>query len=325
MLTVKKLITTRKWNHLPHWDPVFEWEDIIRESFGLEFFYEPSIFKYAWRFPVPALTQKLHTSEPALMFQMSADTKGGFNRRNIIPCLIDFFLSEELVPKFIKAHSKHPFLLVSSKEVIAYLQGKGYEKPMYHFPLSLADKYAFSKDFLRQKKYDLVLAGRTNSVLKGYLEQYAHTHPDFCYVYRVLEGDNYNYYTSRGESLGEMSGREQYMDLLRASKVGLYATPGMDDGVSRTQGFNPVTPRFLELVSAGCHVLARYPATSETDYYELSRFSPCIDSYELFEALMNKALSLEVNGSFYEAYLSKHYTSNRCALLKRILNEAEYE
>jgi len=323
MYRINKLITTRKWNHWPSWDLVFEWEDVFKDYFNLEFYYDPAIFKYAWRIPIPALTQMLHTSEPALLFQMSADTKGGYNKRNIIPCLIDFFVPEKNIQKFEKAQSNHPFLLVSSKEVIEYLQRRKYAKPVYHFPLSIADKYAFSADILNKKKYDLVLVGRTNTVMMDFLHKYTERHPGFYYVYRELKGNVFNYYTSRGEFLGDISTRDQYMSLLGESRVGLYATPGMD--TSRTNGFNPVTPRFLEMVASGCHVLARYPVTSETDFFELSKFSPCIDSYEMFEERMDKALSEEVDVKFYEAYLAKHYTSKRCELLKTILSETDYE
>lgn len=321
MDALKELITVRKWDQAAHWDQVYEWEDIIKEKLGLTFSYDPAINKYAWRFPIPALTRLLHTSAPAFMFQFSADTKGWCNRENIIPCLIDFFLEEQMLPQFIKAHSRHPFLLISSKEAIAYLQEKGYHKPLYHLPLSISDKYAFSADCLKDKKYDLVVAGRTNSVLMGFLKRYAEEHPDFYYVHQKAADGNYHYFSSRGEDLGVLRGREAYLALLRQSRVGLYATPGMDDGASRTHGFNPVTPRFLELIASGCHVLARYPSTTETAFYQLSRFSPSIESYEQFEERMDHALSNDVDAACYADYLSGHYTSVRCELLKSIIQE----
>ncbi|MBR5018516.1 MAG: glycosyltransferase family 1 protein [Bacteroidales bacterium] len=323
MGTIKKLITSRRYNTWPSWDVVFEWEDVFREVFDWEFSFEPSINKRAKRIPVAFLTRLLHTSEPAFLFQMSPDKTGGYNKPNIIPCLVDFFLDEKKLPRFYRTNSRHPFLLVSSLEVIDYLEAHQCPVPLYHFPLSISDKYAFSSDSLKEKKYDLVQVGRTNPVMMGYLRQYAGSHPDFYYVYREQKGDVFNYYTSRGEYLGDISTREQYMSLLRQSRVGLYATPGMD--TDRTNGFNPVTPRFLEMVVSGCHVLARYPATSETAFFELSKFSPSIDSYELFEARMDQALSREVDAAFYTSYLAKHYTSTRCALLKDLLKQYTFD
>ncbi len=48
-----------------------------------------------------------------------------------------------------------------------------------------------------------------------------------------------------------------YINLLRASKISFYSTPGIDGGEKRTGGFNPVTPRYLELLSAQCQLLGK--------------------------------------------------------------------
>ena len=161
--------------------------------------------------------------------------------------------------------------------------------------------------------------GRQNPVLEGFLKQYIKEHPDLYYVYRELKDGKFNYYTNRGESLGDINTREKYMKLMRSARCGLYSTPGIDGGEKRTNGFSQVTPRFLELIACGCHVIARYKPNSDTDYYELERFSKPVDSYEQFERMLDEARSSEVDIQLYSSYLSKHYTSVRANQLREII------
>ena len=188
-----------------------------------------------------------------------------------------------------------------------------------HLALSISDKYAIDKDTRFEKIYDLILMGRQNPVLEGFLKQYIKEHPDLYYVYRELKDGKFNYYTNRGESLGDINTREKYMKLMRSARCGLYSTPGIDGGEKRTNGFSQVTPRFLELIACGCHVIARYKPNTDTDYYELERFSKSVDSYEQFERMLDEARSSDVDMQAYSSDLSKHYTSVRANQLKEII------
>jgi hypothetical protein len=109
------------------------------------------------------------------------------------------------------------------------------------------------------------------------------------------------------------------MNLMSQSKVGLYATPGIDGDEIRTNGFSQITPRFLEYVSCGCHIIARYNENSDAKFYEIETFSPSIQTYEQFESNLDYALKNEINKTKYSNYLHKHYTSNRAELLKSII------
>ena len=111
------------------------------------------------------------------------------------------------------------------------------------------------------------------------------------------------------------------MEMMRKSRVGLYATPGMDGGREHTNGFNPVTPRFLEYIASGCHVLARYPKNSDTDYYELDKMSTRVESFGEFEKAMDDLRNKEVNIPHYSRYLANHYTSVRVQTLLKYLEE----
>jgi hypothetical protein len=138
-------------------------------------------------------------------------------------------------------------------------------------------------------------------------------------VYRKKKGDDFVYYTSDGVELGTINTRSQYISLMKKAKCGLYSTPGIDGGEIRTKGFNQVTPRFLELISCGCHLLARYEVNSDTNFYQLNKFSPSINSYDEFETQLNEKLNCPVDFKFYKTYLSQHYTSCRVELLQGIL------
>ena len=118
--------------------------------------------------------------------------------------------------------------------------------------------------------------------------------------------------------------RDTYRHFLKSVREGLYSTPSKDG--SRQQfkglsgyGYNQVTPRFLEYLAAGCHVLSRYDRNPDTDYYELDSISPNVDTYEDFEARMDFARAHDIDCETYKNYLSKHITSSRVELLRDIL------
>ena len=85
-----------------------------------------------------------------------------------------------------------------------------------------------------------------------------------------------------------------------------------------------MTPHFLEIIASGSHVLCRYPEGKEgvdAKYFELDKFSPSIETYDEFEAVMDRALNTEIDINKYSSYLKKHYTSTRITELKKMLNE----
>lgn len=185
-------------------------------------------------------------------------------------------------------------VLISSKEVYDFMKENKINLPIEHWALSISDIYRITPHTHFEKKYDLVMMGRQNPVLQSYYKKYSETHPDFTYVYRVIEKNNdgsrdFFYYTSNGKNLGAVNTREQFIALMRQSRCGLYGTPGIDEDEKKgsTNGFHQVTPRFLEYIASGCHILARYKRNSDTDFYGLDEFCPSIESYEQFENRMD--------------------------------------
>ena len=232
-------------------------------------------------------------------------------------------MKDEDLGLFEKQYSRHKIVFVTSKEVYDRLHSLNCKLNIQHLPLSLSDKYKISKDTRYEKEFDLVLMGRQNPVLLGFLEQYIKKHPDFYYVYRVENERSFEkkfiYKTNRGEVIGDIVDREQYFDLMRKARIGLYSTPGTDDTSGRTNGFSQVTPRLFEYLSCGCHVIARYINNSDTQFYGLDKYWPSITTYDDFERAMDLARSTEPDMRLYSDFLSKHYTSVRAKQLKILL------
>ena len=206
-----------------------------------------------------------------------------------------------------------------------FLNEIGFEKKVYHIPHSIADDYRIESR-IYNKPYSLVFAGKENPVLREFADRYAEENPDFVYVYRVRKGDNvFNYHTNKGEYLGNVNTREKYMDLLRQAKAAVYSTSGMDSDEERANTFSQVTPKFLEILAAQCHLVARYHENADTRYYQLPLFSPNIMTYEQFKERMEYCMANDIDFDFYRAYMQHHYTSVRAHQLRAILHEEEMD
>ena len=249
----KGILSERNITKEPWYDIVYEWEDEIIRRLGVKLVHNLDwgikkslylrgirCFGRIWRY------------RPTFTFQMQAWQWEGKNRANLYPCVIDFFLrTEDELKKFYANFSRNPIVFISSREAYEYLLSKNCPLKIKHLPLSLPDKYAISPSTRFAKKYDLVVLGRQSSALMSYLGRYAETHPDFIYVKRVFLADETNgvhyakYITSKGEELGYSDTREQYFNLMKASKICFYSTPGVDKDRPDANAFNQVTPRFL--------------------------------------------------------------------------------
>lgn len=135
-----------------------------------------------------------------------------------------------------------------------------------------------------------------------------------------------DYRSSRGEHLGNvLRSREKYFKLLQSVRVGLYSTPSVDDdkvtyNSLKSNGYDQVTPRFLEYLAADCHVIARYPDNADTRFYELSSIAPHVASYKEFEERMDYAITHAIDKFRYRNYLHRHSTSIRANELLGILD-----
>lgn len=320
MENIEQIITKRFTNDSVSNHLVYEWEDIFSQNLSCSIKKESLIAQKKKLQRIGFLLPFAHPNKLSFVFEMNPTIKNRiYNTDKVIPNIIDFYLKEEQLRSFEAMYNKNPIVTVSSREVYDFLKNKGLRLNIAHLPLSISDKYRISESTHFEKIYDMVLMGRQNPILEQYLHQYVSTHPDFVYVFRKHIGNQFLYFTSMGESLGNINTRERYIDLMRKTKIALYATPGIDGDERRTNGFSQVTPRLLELISSGCHILARYKTNSDTDYYELETIAKHITTYQQFEKELDFARSETVDMSKYAAYLKKHYTSERGKQLKEII------
>lgn len=315
-MEIKYLQTIRKVEKKLEWDLVYEWEDVIENQLPLTFKYESKLSKYKngivkYSKINPFVWENLFRSNDLILrFDMNAkDYDNYYNRSNMVHWIIDFWIEEKKLANFVKAYDRCPLVLISSKEAYDMLCKKNLGLNMAHLPLSLSDKYRITAETRFDKTIDLLIFGRPNPVLSAYCWKYADENPSFTFAYLKKEGYEFNYYTNKGKLLGNCRDRKDALNLLRAAKIGLYTTPSMDNNKVNTNGYNQVTPRFLELIASGCHIIARYADNSDTEYYELDKFCPNTISYDHFKEQVKRALSCDVDMTFYSDYLKKHYTS----------------
>lgn len=97
-----------------------------------------------------------------------------------------------------------------------------------------------------------------------------------------------------------------------------YSTPGISDP-KKTGGFNPVTPRYLEMLAFQNQILMLYPDTIETQSFEMNKVCENLDTYDKFKQRLDFYLSSNVDINLYKQILSRHYTSQRVEEFCRII------
>ncbi|HEY9300578.1 MAG TPA: hypothetical protein VIQ31_30285 [Phormidium sp.] len=261
----------------------------------------------------------------SLVFELYVESEPNFtNSAKAIPVMIDFWKHTNL-EQFHKLYKDCKLVLISSLEALEFLKKSGCPLNIAHFPLSLSDRYRLKEGIIYPKQYDILLAGRfnirTNQILLEYLQEFIAKYKDVEYLHQQEINGEYYYVSNHKGVVGKYQSREDYIDLLRASKVSFYSTPGLNGGEVRTGGFNPVTPRFLELLSAQCLLIGKYPDNEETRFYELDKVCPNVETYEQFEhTLLQHLNNTDTTFAAHREILDKHYTSRRAELLKQLMN-----
>jgi hypothetical protein len=338
-MKLQVLYTERYFNEWPTWPLIYEWVDLIALSLNLELadslrasvttFYLDKVLRVTSRNifgdnRMIIFADKLVNKRLGLYFELLPRTSFYFTgSKNTVPIIIDFSRTTNL-KLFYNAYKNCKAVFISNLQAFIYLKQCKCPLNIYHLPQSIADKYKITADTSFKKTFELIIPGRVDSILLGYLKEYEEKFPNVEYLYRDYINEEFMYISNKTGIRYRGQDRQEYMALLRASKVTLYSTVGIDGDEARTGGFSPVTPRFLEMVSAGCHVIARYPINEETKYFELDKICTSCDSYSLFENELSKALNGDgPDMKLYESYLEKHYTSKRIEELKSILAEID--
>lgn len=333
-MEIKKIYSNRSYVHWPSAHLLHEWEEDFSEVFNapivssrIKEMITDNRFsrKLLSKSQVVNISRKLDSAfssqKKALLFEMLPKSHFSYSTgTNIIPMIIDYWNSQDPA-SFYKVYKNCKLVGISNLEAFSFLKKDKCPLEIIHMPLSLPDRYRLNGTESFTKKYDIVLAGRRNKVLWKHLQVFSEKHSEIEYLYQENIKGRLCYVSNKNGIIGEFQQRSEYINLLRACKVGFYSTPGMD-GAKHTGGFNPVTPRFLELIASGCHIVGRYPDNEDTNFYKMDSICPNITNYEQFEALLLQYLkgsSPCLNS--YSKYLEAHYTSKRAYLLKDILNK----
>ncbi|MCR5414055.1 MAG: glycosyltransferase family 1 protein [Kiritimatiellae bacterium] len=306
MNRITSIITARFLNKEPWRDIIYEWEDVLADALNAKL----------------ADCRKCTSAPPdgaggglSLTFKLQAKQAEHSNRRDVVPWIIDFYLrTDEELQTFYNAFSRNPLVLVSSREAYEFLKEKRCPLNIRHVGLSLPDKYALKPDAKFEKKYDVLNAGRPSKQMAEWLERYADSHPGFVYVMRQYLNTEKHYavaVTQKNEKVGYCDTREQYFGLLRMAKVSMYSTQSIDGDRQAANGYNQVTPRFLEILACGCKVISRYADNPDTDWYDMKSMSTKVDTYGEFEAALDKARAGEADIEKSAKYLARHLTSAR--------------
>lgn len=333
-MKIEHILTDRHYATWPSWQIVFEWENEISNLLNIKLKNSQiptksigKLFKkidnklFNGKLSYAVYKAKNKNNDLSLYFEMRPIYKRNFsNDTNTIPVIIDFW-ERDNIDKFKKYYGQCPCLLVTNLEVVDFLKENNFPTEVIHFPMCLPSIYKLEKTQNFEKKYDLVLAGRTNPVLLDFLNQYEEKHPDFEYLSQTLKDNELYYQSNKKGIIGKFQSRTEYYNLIKSAKISFYSTPGIDGGKIKTKGFNPVTPRFFELLSAGCHVIGRYPKSRETDFFNLETICPSVNTYEEFEYELDKALKTQVPIKRNAEYLSNHYLSKRIQILETLLSK----
>ena len=163
--------------------------------------------------------------------------------------------------------------------------------------------------------------GRPNPFFIRLLDKYCIKHPDFCYIMNNGDINNRQYISNKGDVVAKDTGRLSYLKMISSTKISCYSTPGIDESKKVSSEYNQVTPRVFEMLCNGCQIIGHYPQAADTIWYNLDSVVPNVDDYDEFEKILDFYRGSSVDIEKYSKFMSNHYTSKRCELLKYILSK----
>ena len=333
-MKISKIYSTRKSNSEVYSDLIYEWEDDFSKNLNVSIYsYKKNterlirgIFYMFYKLKVVSMFNRIFSWNSrktfTLVFELYPRRYYSFQvSSNKIPYIIDFDFRVNL-DLFNAVYKNCELVLVSSLEAYNFLKSNECTLNIAHLPLSISDRHKIDASSITKKEFDLIVT-RPNMVFMKYLELFAQEHPGFEYIIRKWEENafykNNVYYSNKRGILGEFSDRTSYFNLLKKTKIALYATPGYDEISKRFM--NHVTPSLFEFISAGCRIIARYPPNKETEYFNLNKISPSVQDYAEFEGLLISYLN--DNSTDYldnsSEFLRNIYTSRQVTNLNYIL------
>lgn len=334
MMILNTIFSERSTKTWPAYQIVYEWENILSDKLGLKIRCDNYILyklhenlirrKFIKTYKILNRISQLLTfkkEQKSLWFVMAADIYPYYKiNKNTIPVIIDFWLVGDDVQKFIDAYKDVPLMLVTNREVYDLLKNYRCPFPVEHWALSYPDNYN-SVYFSAERKFEFSIIGRPNPFFIRLLDKYSENHSDFTYIRNNGNIEHREYIDNKGNVVARGDTREDYLNMIRNTKISCYTTPGLDEAKKNASGFNQVTPRLFELLSNGCQIIGHYPISSDTIWYNLQDVVPNVETYEEFEMVLNNMRVSPVDYNKNMVFMNKHTTSSRVVPLIEILKK----
>jgi hypothetical protein len=296
---ISSIITTRSLSQWPTWQMIHEWEDILGRQLAVPFqTFDDSCTQACAGHP--------DNGFDLLFLPLATELSEYTQNHKLIPVVMDLWRDD--FDAFI--HHAPNFKLVFATNLQSCRELSLRVPNLRYLPFTLADQYLHCT--IPEKDIDIIHYGRRNPLLDQYMQRLVTEYPDIHYVTtdKSKDGTVILIHSNRYGVLGESDSRIKFMNLLCRSRVSLVSTVGMD-GSRQTGGIDPISPRFLESMAAGCHLVGRIPDNDEFRQSGLSLLCHHVDSYQEFAEIVLRLLNTQVYPKFeYYQFLQQRLTSS---------------
>lgn len=316
------ILSERRYEKWASFDVVYEWEDILSEQF-----HAPIV--ELKRNIITRLLNKFVIHSPFsfdfnhwnISIIMCPERNRRYVGRNIIPIYLD--VNEKNCDFVIEATVNLPLYFVTSLEMWKRLRAAG-SGNCYYIPMSISDKY--KNDIKSDKSVDIIQVGRKNKLLHEWAMKYCERYKETNYIFSI-EGKGLGYYSTLYGNIGEVNGREEYMKLLRKSKISLVSTPGHDGERHPGMVMDCFTPRFYESAISWCYLIGRYVHNEESEMLKIKSVCDFVESYDQFESYVKKYIASKefLKREDYIRFINENVTSKRVEELKEIMSKKGYK
>lgn len=301
---IRSIITTRYRSNWPTWQMVHEWEDVLATVLAA---------------PLRPIGETCMLPDPdclpgnydLLFLQLAGELRYYADNPQLIPIVMDLWRDD--FPEFLLLAPCFKLIFVTSLQ--AFQELSPHLPQLHYLPFSLADQHLNRP--LAARDIDIIHYGRRNPLLEKHMVRLLTERPELHYVTtEAFDAEQkVRIYSNMQGSLGESDSRTTFMSLLDRSKISLVSTVGMD-GSRQTGGIDPISPRFLESMAAGCHLVGRIPENLEFRNDAISGCCHAVDSYENFKTTVLSLLATTDAQPDYRQLLCERLTSS---LVPRIL------
>jgi hypothetical protein len=327
---LKSILTTRHIQKAVYWQIVWEWEDSLAEILELECVERrPHLFgatsskldRLIFRSLIYPYSQWLlgRKDLPALCFHMNPPhVHGALTRNDVVPIVIDCWRNElDRIPAMFHEQKA---IFVCNAEAVTLLKAVSPSLPVHYLPVSLPARHI--PTHVPDKDIDLLCYSRTHPDLVSWAQRFADEHPEirFCRT-GTHEGRPILYDRDVKTEIGES--RDSVLHVLSRSKIVLQSSPGLHpEGIQRTGGFNPVTPRFLEAAANCCHMVGIYPRNEDFEKMKIADVCSRVSSYSEFHESVEQLLGTpfgETELARNQSFLLRNTTERRAEEIQSVL------